>query len=331
MLWDAQVTTGAYFIYQTDGNAVVYASTGKAVWVSHTSGQGLPLCLTSDGHLVQYKANGAAAWSVPQLQSAQLSTKTITTTTTSSTSAKTFTTSSTTSTTTTSTTSSTSMSSSTVKTTSTTSTTSTTTKTTSTTSSSTKTSTTTSTTSSTTRTTSTKTCTTSTTSTKTTSTTSTKSITTSTSDLVAPGPAVLTINQQAALNEHNAYRAAHGIPPLTYNLTTEVKASEYAVQLASNGCGLVHGDHAGLGQNLAMYAEMGGSLQDMVFLIQLWEEEPVAPSAGLYNHATQMLWESTMNLGCSIAQGMNGQWTCQVLVCDYYPPGNWVGRTWQSG
>ncbi|KAI8615706.1 CAP domain-containing protein [Chytriomyces sp. MP71] len=146
-----------------------------------------------------------------------------------------------------------------------------------------------------------------------------------TTSTVTPG---LTADEMAALNEHNLFRAKNGMPSLSYNKTTEARANEYAIKLAANGCQLVHGDDDGLGQNLAM---VGGAAQSIVYLIQLWETEAIQPSTGLYNHATQMLWKSTTAIGCSVAAGSTPQYPCQVLVCDYYPPGNYFGRTWKSG
>ncbi|KAI8615709.1 CAP domain-containing protein, partial [Chytriomyces sp. MP71] len=135
-----------------------------------------------------------------------------------------------------------------------------------------------------------------------------------------PSPTV-SADAQAALKEHNAYRALHGIPPVVYNKTVEAKAAEYAKILAANNCKLEHGDYDGVGQNLASYEPPAGVLE----LIQLWEAEKIQPSKELYNHATQMLWATTTSIGCSIAVGQGDHYPCQVLVCDYFPPGNYIG------
>jgi hypothetical protein len=56
--------TGAYFDVQTDGNMVVYSSTGTALWWSGTSGQSLSyLDMQSDGGLVAYTSSNSVVWS----------------------------------------------------------------------------------------------------------------------------------------------------------------------------------------------------------------------------------------------------------------------------
>ncbi|MWV31374.1 excalibur calcium-binding domain-containing protein [Rathayibacter iranicus] len=51
------------FEMQNDGNAVIYDSSGRAVWDTRTQGVGSYLQMQSDGNLVVYSADGAPVWS----------------------------------------------------------------------------------------------------------------------------------------------------------------------------------------------------------------------------------------------------------------------------
>ena len=58
-------TTGAgnRLEMQSDGNAVVYTASGRAVWASETAGQpGARLVMQNDGNLVLYSRDGRAIW-----------------------------------------------------------------------------------------------------------------------------------------------------------------------------------------------------------------------------------------------------------------------------
>jgi hypothetical protein len=51
------------FIYQTDGNLVLYRTNGnQAVWASNTVGSARNAIMQTDGNLVVYNANGSAVW-----------------------------------------------------------------------------------------------------------------------------------------------------------------------------------------------------------------------------------------------------------------------------
>ena len=39
-------------------------------------------------------------------------------------------------------------------------------------------------------------------------------------------------------------------------------------------------------------------------------------------HYTQIVWRDTREIGCGVARGRGRE----VWVCDYDPPGNWVGQ-----
>ena len=49
-------------IMQSDGNLVVYAANGSPVWSSSTAGGGHRLVVQNDGNVVMYRPDGSSAW-----------------------------------------------------------------------------------------------------------------------------------------------------------------------------------------------------------------------------------------------------------------------------
>ena len=48
------------------------------------------------------------------------------------------------------------------------------------------------------------------------------------------------------------------------------------------------------------------------------------PTGKMCGHYTQVVWKSTTRVGCGVAVCDDSRE--QVWVCQYQPPGNWVGR-----
>jgi hypothetical protein len=44
-------------------------------------------------------------------------------------------------------------------------------------------------------------------------------------------------------------------------------------------------------------------------------------------HYTQVVWEETEQVGCGYASCENGNSIFEVIVCNYDPPGNYIGQT----
>ncbi|BGP13486.1 hypothetical protein JCM10213_001759 [Rhodosporidiobolus nylandii] len=158
--------------------------------------------------------------------------------------------------------------------------------------------------------------------------TATRASTTTTS--AAPSSTAGANIRDAALNEHNRFRALHGANALVWDQTLADAAAKWAAN-----CVFQHSQGAvgPYGENLAANAGTGpqpSQTQIVVGLIGLWEDEAsdYDPSNPVYSHFTQMVWKSTTNLGCAMASCPGGTifdaqyGNSNYLVCEYSPPGN---------
>ena len=125
---------------------------------------------------------------------------------------------------------------------------------------------------------------------------------------------------QAVLDAHNAYRAKHCVPALTWSAQLAASAQRWA-----NRCDFNHDEESPHGENLFWGTAGAYSPRSAV---ASWYEEIEAHnySAPEFSeqtgHFTQVIWRSSKQLGCAKAscQG-NDFW-----VCRYSPPGNVSGR-----
>jgi uncharacterized coiled-coil protein SlyX len=147
-----------------------------------------------------------------------------------------------------------------------------------------------------------------------------------------PEPLPLDVTAATILTLHNQLRAEVGVPPLTWDQWLATKAAAYAGQLASTGQ-LAHSSRVGRGterENLNK-GLLGWDTRQM---LQNWVNEKKYFVPGLYpnvtttgrwqdvSHYTQMVWPTTMKLGCGLASGSGFRW----LVCYYDPGGNKDGK-----
>lgn len=142
---------------------------------------------------------------------------------------------------------------------------------------------------------------------------------------------------KADVNLHNCARktvvpaAASAIPLLTWSSSLATTAQNYA-----NQCIWAHSGAAGLGENL--YAAAPWSEAETAAASD-WASEfdsysyadNSCASGASCGHYTQMVWRSTDEFGCGITNCSTGspfdgfpQWT--IVVCNYSPPGNFVGQ-----
>lgn len=145
----------------------------------------------------------------------------------------------------------------------------------------------------------------------------------------------ITPNWQANLDAHNSVRANvspaanPALPAMLWNESVAAVAQAHA-----DRCVFAHSGQPGLGENIYGYGAWADAEEDAALL---WAQEATyydypsnSCAAGQQcGHYTQMVWRSSTNLGCGIRQCSSGspwgsgQWT--VVVCNYSPPGNYIG------
>jgi len=126
------------------------------------------------------------------------------------------------------------------------------------------------------------------------------------------------------VNEHNAVRAKLGLPPLAWSDRLAARARQWANTLLTNGQ-FAHSPNSAYGENLF---EITGASASAAQVVASWAGESKNydyksnTCRGVCGHYTQIIWRGTREVGCAVARG-NGR---EVWVCEYNPPGNWVGE-----
>lgn len=137
---------------------------------------------------------------------------------------------------------------------------------------------------------------------------------------------------KAILSIHNATRSEVGVAPLSWSPEIAAYAQNWADYLAQNGCSLQHrprsgkwkqiyGENAFIGTRNYYRAESSA---------QSWAKEKIYYHGGVLNnsnwnksgHYTQMVWKNSARIGC-------GQSECKdmlIVICNYDPPGNFMGE-----
>jgi uncharacterized protein YkwD len=141
-------------------------------------------------------------------------------------------------------------------------------------------------------------------------------------------------DQKGITEAHNAARAAvqptasPAIPPLTWSPDLAAVAKAYAEK-----CVFEH-SQGQYGENL--YATTGGGNPQAV--VDAWVSEAkdydyatdTCASGAMCGHYTQVVWRDSERVGCGMAfcdtgsPWGSGSW--EHWVCEYDPPGNWVGQ-----
>jgi uncharacterized protein YkwD len=137
----------------------------------------------------------------------------------------------------------------------------------------------------------------------------------------AGGESSLTREMLAA---HNAERARVGVPPIHWSDQLAAIAQDWADTLLSRQQ-FVHRPNSPYGENLF---EIRGSGASPTRVVGLWAAESrnydyrSNRCNGVCGHYTQIVWRDTKEVGCAVARA-DAQ---EVWVCNYNPPGNWVGK-----
>jgi pathogenesis-related protein 1 len=129
---------------------------------------------------------------------------------------------------------------------------------------------------------------------------------------------------------HNRVREPLGIGPLVWAPELARFAQAWADKLERQGCGLQHRPHKGpdtqkYGENIY---SASGSTPGVGEVVDTWVEERKDYNAkanrckGVCGHYTQVVWRKSQRLGC----GMAACGGTEVWVCNYDPPGNFLGE-----
>ena len=130
--------------------------------------------------------------------------------------------------------------------------------------------------------------------------------------------------EREMIASHNEIRAQAGVPPLAWSKPLAARAQEWADHLLWERQ-FYHRPNSRFGENL--FSVTGGRATPGE-VVEDWASEarnynPHANSCrGVCGHYTQLVWRNTKALGCAVARG-GGR---EVWVCNYDPPGNWVGE-----
>jgi len=126
------------------------------------------------------------------------------------------------------------------------------------------------------------------------------------------------------LTAHNAVRARVNVPPLAWSDRLAVVAQQWASRLLRERQ-FYHRPHSQFGENLF---EISGARSTPAGVVAGWASEArdfnyrANTCRGACGHYTQLVWASTREVGCGVARLKDRE----VWVCNYDPPGNWVGQ-----
>lgn len=129
---------------------------------------------------------------------------------------------------------------------------------------------------------------------------------------------------------HDRVRAGLDIAPLEWSPELARFAQKWADKLKRGGCDLQHRPRSGpdaqrYGENIFSAT---GQVADPAMVVDTWAAEVEGYDAkknrckGVCGHYTQIVWRATTRVGCGMA-------TCgdtEVWVCNYDPPGNYLGQ-----
>jgi len=138
-----------------------------------------------------------------------------------------------------------------------------------------------------------------------------------------PAPAPSSLSRDI-LAVHNAVRARVRMPPLAWSDRLAARSQDWANTLLARRQ-FIHRPNSTYGENLF---EITGATASPARVVNAWAAESRTYDyisnrcSGMCGHYTQIVWGDTKEVGCAVARG-GGR---EVWVCNYDPPGNWVGR-----
>ena len=126
------------------------------------------------------------------------------------------------------------------------------------------------------------------------------------------------------LASHNKARAEQKLPPLVWDCAL----ANLAQQWANRGVYAHRGDSA-FGENIFVASNpaeaVGTVVKTWVGEKANWTNKTAKCAPGkVCNHYTQVMWNTTSQVGCGINRNSPGQWKT-IVVCNYNPAGNLGG------
>jgi uncharacterized protein YkwD len=129
---------------------------------------------------------------------------------------------------------------------------------------------------------------------------------------------------QEMVSAHNQWRSRVGVPPLKWSNQLSTYAQEWANHLSQTRQ-FEHRTNSPYGENLYWSKGQARSPQAVV---NSWASEiknyryETNQCQGVCGHYTQIVWRNTTEFGCAMARDRGEE----VWVCNYNPPGNFVGQ-----
>ncbi len=128
------------------------------------------------------------------------------------------------------------------------------------------------------------------------------------------------------LAAHDQVRARVGVPPLKWSDKLAVVAQQWADQLVATDR-FAHRPKSQYGENLfdiqGARATAAEAVADWAAESRYYDAAQNKCRAGaVCGHYTQVVWRGTKQVGCGVARTRERE----VWVCNYDPPGNWVGQ-----
>ena len=154
-----------------------------------------------------------------------------------------------------------------------------------------------------------------------------------------PGSVLDTTQQSEMVAGHNRWRKEVGAPAVKWSADLAAKAQAWANHLKqTRGCNMVHSGSSGLGENLYWASPQrwsSGKTEEQAIspadVVNSWAQERKdyryrtnsCATGKVCGHYTQLVWSKTTEVGCGKAICSDKS---QVWVCNYTPPGNFIGQ-----
>jgi hypothetical protein len=146
---------------------------------------------------------------------------------------------------------------------------------------------------------------------------------------------------------HNAARQALALPDLSWSSSLAEYAQQWSDTLAAGCSGIRHRTDGSYGENIAVRASRPfrvpfsaeEAVEGWVAEVACWEygsinrtETCEASCISALNstgcgHYTQVVWRNTESVGCGYSTCEVDGFTREIWVCNYDPPGNYIGQT----